>query len=345
MTSLDIVVPCYNEEEVLRETTRRLGMVLANLVQSNKVAASSAVLLVDDGSRDATWRIIEELASAHPFVRGIRLSRNRGHQNALLAGLFASTADVSISIDADLQDDLGAIEAMVDAYAAGNDIVLGVRKRRDRDSLFKKITATGYYRLLAAMGVEIVFNHADYRLLSRRALAALADYREVNLFLRGIVPQLGFPTAIVYYDRAERFAGESKYPLRKMLAFAWQGITSFSAVPLRLITTIGVLVSFASFGVTLWALFVALFTSLTVPGWASTVLPIYFLGGIQLLCIGIIGEYVAKIYMETKRRPRYFIQATTDAMHSDSSVTADLDVQIDSTRAGRRSASGSGPMA
>lgn len=345
MTTLEIVVPCYNEEEVLHETVRRLGVTLKKLVDSGKASVDSAVLLVDDGSRDATWHVIESLAHENGFVKGIRLSRNRGHQNALLAGLFNSTADAVISIDADLQDDLGAIEAMLDAHASGSDVVLGVRKRRDNDTWFKKATAIGYYRLLATMGVEIVFNHADYRLLSRRALAALAEYREVNLFLRGIVPQLGFPTAIVYYDRGERFAGESKYPLRKMLAFAWQGITSFSAAPLRLITAIGMLVSFASFGVTLWALYIALFTSLTVPGWASTVLPIYFLSGIQLLCVGIIGEYVAKIYMETKHRPRYFIQATTEAARPDSVVTTAARAREDSQPGGRRIASGPGPTA
>ena len=345
MTTLDIVVPCYNEAEVLHETLRRLGPLLTGLMASGKVSEESAVVLVDDGSRDATWRIIEELAAAYPFVRGLRLSRNRGHQNALLAGLFASKADAVVSVDADLQDDLAAIEAMLDAHHAGSDVVLGVRKRRDTDTWFKKMTATAYYRLLAAMGVEIVFNHADYRLLSRRALDALADYREVNLFLRGIVPQLGFPSAIVYYDRAERFAGESKYPLRKMLAFAWQGITSNSAMPLRFITTIAMLVSFASFGVTLWALYVALLTSRTVPGWASTVLPIYFLGGIQLLCIGIIGEYVAKIYMETKQRPRYFIQQTAGGSTTKSAVTTGAAAREGSPPGALRIATGSDPRA
>ena len=223
-----------------------------------------------------------------------------------------------ISIDADLQDDLGAIESMVDAYDAGSDIVYGVRKGRTADTFSKRLTAEGYYKLLHFMGVEAVFNHADYRLMSRRAIDTLREFKEVNLFLRGIIPQLGFTTSVVYYDRAKRFTGESKYPLRKMLAFAWQGITSFSAVPLHLITTLGVLVSLGSFAVTLWALWIRLFSLEAVPGWASTVLPIYFLGGIQLLCIGIIGEYLAKIYMETKGRPRYLIEKTAGTLRKGS---------------------------
>jgi glycosyltransferase involved in cell wall biosynthesis len=311
MTLLDIVVPCFNEEEALPQTVGRLAGLLDGLIQQRKIDPASLVFLVDDGSRDRTWSVITALAAEHGFVRGIRLSRNRGHQNALLAGLFHASGEAVISIDADLQDDLGAIEQMIDAYEAGSDVVYGVRRRRGTDTFFKRFTATGYYRLLARMGVDVVYNHADYRLLSRRAIEALREYREVNIFVRGIVPQLGFPSAVVLYDRGERIAGESKYPLRKMLAFAWQGITSFSAVPLRLITAIGIIVSLGSFGVTLWALIASLFTSTVVPGWASTVLPIYFLGGIQLLCIGIIGEYVAKIYMESKHRPRYFIQETT----------------------------------
>lgn len=308
MVRLAIVVPCYNEQEVLEETTRRLGEVLERLVALGKVEPQSAVYFVDDGSRDRTWELIESLTAQHTFVRGIKLSRNRGHQNALIAGLFTAAGDVLISVDADLQDDLAAIEQMLDAWAAGADIVYGVRKSRATDTFFKRFSAEGYYRILAAMGVEAVFNHADYRLMTRRAVEALREFGEVNLFLRGIVPQLGFPTAIVYYDRAERFAGESKYPLRKMLAFAIQGVTSFSAFPLRMITMLGIAISIVSLAITAWALGVRLFGSSAVPGWASTVVPIYFLGGIQLLCIGIIGEYLAKIYMETKRRPRYIIE-------------------------------------
>ncbi len=308
MVHLAIVVPCYNEQEVLEETTRRFADLLEGLLARGKVDRRSAVYYVDDGSRDGTWTLIESLAKRYSFVRGIKLSRNRGHQNALVAGLFNAAGEVLISVDADLQDDLGAIEQMLDAHSAGADIVYGVRKSRSTDTFFKRFTAEGYYRILAAMGVEAVFNHADYRLMTRRAVEALREFGEVNLFLRGIVPQLGFPTAVVYYDRAERFAGESKYPLRKMLAFAIQGVTSFSAFPLRLITVLGIAISLVSLAITAWALGVRLFGSSAVPGWASTVVPIYFLGGIQLLCIGIIGEYLAKIYMETKRRPRYIIE-------------------------------------
>lgn len=307
MLTLAIVVPCYNEQEVLGETTRRLASLLEGLIAGGRIGAASRVYYVDDGSRDGTWRLIENLSRERPFVRGIKLSRNRGHQNALVAGLLHAEGDVTISVDADLQDDLGAIETMLDAHVAGADIVYGVRKSRTTDTPFKRLTAEGYYRILAAMGVEVVFNHADYRLMSRRAIEALREFDEVNLFLRGIIPQLGFPSSIVYYDRGERFAGESKYPLRRMLAFALQGVTSFSAFPLRLITGLGLLISVLSFAITLWAIGIRLFGSSAVPGWASTVVPIYLLGGIQLLCIGIIGEYLAKIYMETKRRPRYII--------------------------------------
>ena len=305
-----IVVPCFNEEEVLPETTRRLREVMVELIASGRIAALSSIYIVDDGSRDRTWTIVESLARTHGFVRGIKLSRNRGHQNALLAGLFSAEGDVVISVDADLQDDVAAIGPMLDAYAAGNEIVYGVRKSRDSDTMFKRVTAKGFYGLLRAMGVEAISDHADYRLMSRRAIEALREFREVNLYLRGIIPQLGFPSAIVQYDRGNRLAGETKYPLARMLSLAWQGVTSFSSVPLRLITSIGVLVSLGSFAVTLWALWVRFFTDDAVPGWASTVLPIYFLGGIQLLCIGIIGEYLAKIYMETKGRPRYIVEKT-----------------------------------
>jgi glycosyltransferase involved in cell wall biosynthesis len=304
------VVPCFDEEQVLPETTRRLHDVIAALTAKGKIAAESFVYFVDDGSRDRTWAVVESLARTHGFVRGIKLSRNRGHQNALLAGLFAADGDVLVSIDADLQDDVTAIEPMLDAHAAGNEIVYGVRKSRDSDTPFKRATARGFYGLLRRMGVEAISDHADYRLMSRRAIEALREFGEVNLYLRGIIPQLGFASAIVHYDRGDRFAGETKYPLGRMLSLAWQGVTSFSAVPLRFITGIGILVSLGSFAVTIWALWIRVFTDAAVPGWASTVLPIYFLGGIQLLCIGIIGEYLAKIYMETKGRPRYVIEKT-----------------------------------
>jgi glycosyltransferase involved in cell wall biosynthesis len=238
------------------------------------------------------------------------LSRNHGHQNALLAGLLTAEGEAIISLDADLQDDVSAIKKMIELYAAGNDIVYGVRDTRGADTAFKKISAQAYYRLLSAMRVEIVYNHADYRLMSRQVIEVLREFGEVNLFLRGIIPQLGFSHALVYYNRAERYAGESKYPLKKMLALAWQGITSFSNLPLRLITILGLLVSLISFLVVIWAISVRLFTEDAIPGWASTVLPIAFLGGIQLLCLGIMSEYLGKIYSETKRRPRYIIEKT-----------------------------------
>jgi glycosyltransferase involved in cell wall biosynthesis len=322
---LSVVIPCFNEEEVLPETNQRLTALFEQLNALGRISTESEIVFVDDGSRDNTWALIEKLSAQNHFVRGLKLSRNRGHQTALIAGLFAAGGDAVISVDADLQDDLGAISKMIDAYEAGSDIVYGVRKKRDTDTLFKRFTAEGYYRLLDILGVEIVFNHADYRLLSRRTLEALKQYGESNLFLRGIIPQLGFPTATVHYDRTERFAGESKYPLKKMLAFAWQGITSFSAAPLRAITGIGLVISIGSFAVAAWALWVRIFSESAVPGWASTVVPMYFLGGIQLLCIGIIGEYLAKIYIETKRRPPYFIESQTGFTICDSNSTSNND--------------------
>ena len=310
MITLSVVVPCFNEQEVLPETVARLTDTLDPLITKGIISADSEVVFVDDGSSDETWKIIKDYSKKSSLITGIKLSRNRGHQNALLAGLFSARGDAVISVDADLQDDLSAINKMLDDYLNGSDIVYGVRKHRDTDTFLKRLTAESYYRLLALMGVEIIFNHADYRLLSRRAVDSLREFGECNLFLRGLVPQLGYPSSIVYYDRATRFAGESKYPIRKMMAFAWQGITSFSAAPLKAITGIGVLISIGSFAVAAWALWIRLFSDATVPGWASTVVPMYFLGGVQLLCIGIIGEYLAKIYTETKRRPSFFIEDT-----------------------------------
>lgn len=307
---LSIVVPCYNEIDVLQETTRQLADLFQTLIADGKITADSRVYYVDDGSRDGTWGLIESLAQEQQFVHGIKLSRNQGHQNALLAGLLAAEGEAIISADADLQDDLSAIIKMVDFYRAGYDIVYGIRDSRQSDTFFKKFTAQSYYHLLSAMGVEIIYNHADYRLMSRPAIEALKEFGEVNLFLRGIIPQLGFSHALVFYERAERYAGESKYPFKKMLAFAWQGITSFSALPLHCITVIGLLISLLSFMISGWAIFIRLFTQDALPGWASTVLPIYFLGGVQLLCLGIMGEYLAKIYTETKHRPRYVIEKT-----------------------------------
>jgi glycosyltransferase involved in cell wall biosynthesis len=278
------------------------------LCEANKISADSAVYLVDDGSRDDTWQLIRAGAAEDPRIRGIKLSRNRGHQSALLAGLEAAQGDALISIDADLQDDLAVIEKMVDLHIAGVDIVYGVRESRKADGIFKRATAEFYYRILSRMGVQIVFNHADYRLMSRRAIKALMAYSEVNLFLRGIVPQLGYTTAIVTYDRKERFAGESKYPLRKMIGLAVDGVTSFSVVPLRLIAGLGFAISLFSLLMIVWVILGKILLHSVMPGWASSVIPIYLLGGIQLLSVGVIGEYVGKIYLETKRRPRYFVE-------------------------------------
>ena len=305
---LSIVVPCYNEEEVLPETVKRLRALLDQLTKSGKVAADSQVIFVDDGSRDRTWELVRQFNAEDSRIGGVKLSGNRGHQTALLAGLFAAQGDAIASIDADLQDDVGAIERMVDAYLQGHEVVYGVRQSRAVDTAFKRSTAESYYRVLSALGVKIVHNHADFRLLSRRALESLKQYSEVNLFIRGIVPLLGYRSTTVYYDRAERFAGESKYPLRKMLALAFDGVTSFTAAPLRMIAFLGIFVSLLSLGMMVWVLWVKIFTTAALPGWASSVIPIYFLGGIQLLSIGVLGEYVAKLYFETKRRPRYFIE-------------------------------------
>jgi polyisoprenyl-phosphate glycosyltransferase len=304
---LAVVIPCYNEEEVLPETARRIDELLKDLARRGKIAEESSIYFVDDGSTDRTWSLIEHLASTNRRFHGIKLSRNKGHQIALLAGLQNACGDVIVSVDADLQDDLNAIEKMIDASREGADVVYGVRQSRNEDSAFKRLTAEGYYKLLALLGVDLIFNHADFRLMSRRAVDALCAFEESNLFVRGIIPQIGFASAVVKYDRHERFAGESKYPLRKMIALAWNGVTSFSAVPLRLITGLGAIISILTLAVACWALVIKLYTTNAVPGWASTVVPIYFLGGIQLLAIGIIGEYLAKIYLETKRRPKYFI--------------------------------------
>ena len=308
MIKLAIVIPCYNEEEVLPTTVKFLSKLMNELVLEELIHPESTISFVDDGSKDKTWVLIEEATRTEPMVHGIKLSRNRGHQNALMAGLMTVEGDVVISIDADLQDDLAAIREMIIKHLDGAEIVYGIRNHRGTDTLFKRLSAEGFYRLLRMLGVDIVFNHADYRLMSRAAIEALKRYDEVNLFLRGIIPQLGFKTANVFYERAERFAGESKYPLRKMLSLAWDGLTSFSSIPLRWITIFGFIVSLLSFSAGGWALAVKLFFDGTVPGWASTVIPIYFLGGIQLLSLGIIGEYISKIYMETKRRPRFIIE-------------------------------------
>lgn len=305
---LSIIVPCYNEEEVLEETSNRLLLLLNRLIKSSKINEKSKIYFIDDGSKDQTWSLIDDLVSKHTQVKGIKLSRNKGHQNAVLCGLYTAEGDALISIDADLQDDVDVIEEMVDAYHNGNEIVYGVRKERKTDTAFKRSTAEGFYKIMNLMGVDIVFNHADYRLLSQKVIEHLKDYKEVNLFLRAMIPLIGFRSTSVYYDRAERFAGDSKYPLKKMLSFAWEGITSFSVVPLRIITTMGFVLFLGSFIMSFWVLSIKLFTDSSVPGWASTVLPIYFIGGVQILSLGIVGEYIGKIYMETKQRPRFIVE-------------------------------------
>lgn len=305
---LAIVVPCYNEEEVLPETTQRLNELLSQLIASQTISSDSYVLYVDDGSRDNTWRIICGINEQNVRFKGLKLARNFGHQNALLAGLYSiSDFDISISIDADLQDDLNAIPKMIAQYNEGNEVVYAVRDDRSSDTFFKRQTALVFYKLMDVMGVESVYNHADYRLISTRALEAFKQFGESNLYLRGMVPLVGFKSSKVFYKRGERFAGESKYPLKKMLAFAWNGISSMSIKPLRFVTFCGFSVFALTVLLSLYVL-ISYFLNNAVVGWASTVLPIYFLGGIQLLCIGLIGEYVAKIYKEVKQRPRFIVE-------------------------------------
>lgn len=309
MNTVYFVIPCYNEEEVIEETCRRLTEEINSLISEGNIGEKSRMLFVDDGSRDSTWNHISNLCISNPFVCGLKLSRNKGHQNALLAGLMTAKnyADCAISLDADLQDDIGVISQFIDHYKDGCDIVYGVRSSRQKDKFFKRTSAQGFYKLMRGMGVEVVDNHADYRLMSRRALEALADFSEVNLFLRGIVPLIGFKSGIVYYERQERFAGQSKYPLKKMISFAMDGITSFSVVPLKIISILGLSVFFASFIFLLYALFVKLFGR-TQAGWATIIGSVWLIGGLQLLSIGVCGEYIGKIYKETKRRPRYIIE-------------------------------------
>ncbi len=311
--TLAIVIPCYNEEAVLPETCRRVTALIRDLIGAGKITDSSAAYFVDDGSRDRTWPMIEGFAKADQHVSGIKLSRNRGHQNALLAGLFTADGDVIITVDADLQDDIEAVREMLDQFADGAEIVYGVRRKRDTDSAFKRQTARLFYTVIARLGAESVHDHADYRLMSRRAVETLKQYREVNLYLRGIVPLLGFRSAIVHYNRAQRFAGESKYPVGKMIALALEAVTSFSVVPLRFITMLGFTVFLGTMLVGVWALWVRLFTNHAVPGWTSIVLPVYFLGGVQIFCIGVIGEYLGKAYAEVKARPRYLIESVVSS--------------------------------
>lgn len=305
---LMVVIPCYNEEEVLPETSKRLVEKMDSLKAKGYITEDSRVLLVNDGSRDRTWEIICDLHKQNPMFEGVKLSRNRGHQNALLAGLMTARnrCDISISMDADLQDDMDAMDRFIEKYNEGCEIVYGVRNKRETDTFFKRETALMFYRLMKGLGVDITYNHADYRLMSNRALNGLFEFKEVNLFLRGLAPLVGYQSDVVYYDRAERFAGESKYPLKKMLAFAIDGITSFSVKPLRLITTVGMVIFVISLFMLLYAL-VSWITGNTVTGWTSTLASIWMIGGIQLLCLGVIGEYVGKIYNESKARPRFII--------------------------------------
>lgn len=309
---LYIVIPCYNEQEVLPVTAPQFLEKLNSLAAAGKISEDSRVLFVNDGSRDDTWKIICALSEKDPHYLGISQSRNRGHQNAVLAGLLEARerCDITISIDCDGQDDINAMDQMVDAYLEGYDVVYGVRSSRETDSFFKRFTAQSFYKLLSAMGAEVVYNHADYRLMSARVLREFADFKEVNLYLRGLVPLVGFPSTTVSYSRAERIAGESHYPLKKMLGLAVDGITSLSVKPLRMITSFGVIVALISFLGCLWALITAL-CGKAVPGWASMTCIVCFVSGVQLVCLGIIGEYIGKIYLETKERPRYIISERT----------------------------------
>ena len=310
---LFIVIPCYNEQEVLPITAPLFRQEIATLVDKQKISPDSKVLFVNDGSRDSTWEIICNLAKQDPVFRGVSQSRNRGHQNAVLAGLMEAKnqCDITITIDCDGQDDITVMEEMVDAYMEGNDIVYGARAQRKTDTFFKRFTAQSFYKLLNLMGVEVVYNHADYRLVSRRALEAFAEFEEVNLFLRGMFPLVGFKNTVVYYDRSERLAGESHYPLRKMLALAMDGITSLSVKPIRMISVMGFLVSMLSAIGVIWSVVQFLLGS-TVSGWASTVCIVCFVSGVQLLSLGVVGEYIGKIYTEVKHRPRYIISDRTE---------------------------------
>ena len=308
--TLYIVVPCYKEQEVLPETSKRLKEKLNALIAAGKVSDKSRIMFVNDGSSDNTWPIIQQLHKDEPqFFSGVNLSRNRGHQNALLAGLMTAVnyADMIVSMDADLQDDINAVDEMVDRYHEGYEVVYGVRNKRETDTFFKRFTAEGFYKVMQALGVNIVFNHADYRLMSRRAVEGLASFTEVNLFLRGIVPQIGYKWTTVTYERAERFAGESKYPLKKMLAFAADGITSFSVKPIRMVFSIGVVIFMVSLVMLLYAL-ISKILGYAHAGWTSLMGSIWLIGGIQLLSLGVVGEYIGKIYNETKRRPRFIIE-------------------------------------
>lgn len=305
---LYVVIPCYNEEEVLEETTKQMKVKMQKLIKDKKISPKSKVMYVNDGSKDKTWELIKKISEKEPLFTGITLSRNRGHQNALLGGLMTAKnyADIIISMDADLQDDINAIDGMIEKYHDGCDVVYGVRSARKTDTWFKKTTAEGFYKVMKFLGVDIVYNHADYRLTSKRVLEEFANFKEVNLFLRGMFPLVGFKSDVVYYERNERFAGESKYPLKKMLNFAWDGITSFSVKPLRFICTLGFAVLFVSILIMVYSLVQKILGN-TVDGWTFLSISIWFIGGLQMISIGVIGEYIGKMYNETKQRPRFII--------------------------------------
>ncbi len=309
MTKLYLAIPCYNEEEVLRDSASKLAQKYNDMMNSGKISSDSKIVFIDDGSKDRTWEIIAQLHSENPVFQGIKLSRNRGHQNALLCGLMTlrNKADAVISIDADLQDDINVFDEMVEKYEAGCDVVYGVRSKRETDTFFKRFTAEAFYKILEKLGAKVIFNHADFRLMSRRALEAFSHYKETNIFLRGMVPLIGYKSDIVTYERSERLAGESKYPLKKMLALAWEGITSLSIQPIRLITWLGLIIFLISLIMIIYSI-ISHFVGATVSGWASTLCSIWALGGLQLLAIGIIGEYIGKIYLEAKRRPRFIVE-------------------------------------
>ncbi len=309
MTKLFIAVPCYNEEEVLPDSAEKLKNKLNAMMDQGTITSDSRIVFIDDGSRDRTWELIERLHDADPIFSGIKLSRNRGHQNALMCGLMTlrEEADAVISIDADLQDDIEVFDEMVEKLEEGCDVVYGVRSKRETDTFFKRFTAEGYYKVLDKMGAKVIFNHADFRLMSRRALRAFAEFRETNLFLRGMVPMIGYKSAIVTYERSERLAGESKYPLKKMLALAWEGITSLSTKPIKLITRLGLIIFLVSIVMLIYTL-VRFFMGATETGWASLAVSIWAIGGLQMMAIGIIGEYIGKIYLETKHRPRFIVE-------------------------------------
>jgi polyisoprenyl-phosphate glycosyltransferase len=312
MNKLIIVLPCYNEEEVLPSSIEQLLPMMHDLIKNKQISKDSFLCFVDDGSKDKTWDIIQQY-SQDALIEGVKLAKNAGHQNALLAGLILhkDKADVYISIDCDLQDDIAAIPKMIELYTKGNEIVYGVRSSRADDTVFKRKSAELFYDLQGAIGVDILKNHADYRLISNKVLNHLDQFKERNLYLRAMFPIIGLTSDVVYYERKERTAGESKYPLKKMLAFAWDGITSFSTFPLKIITLMGVLIFIVSMGMIVWVVSMKLFTDQIIPGWASTMVPMYFIGGIQLLSLGVMGEYIGKIYKETKQRPRYIVERST----------------------------------